>query len=91
MRWSQPLLWLCAALPAVAQSTEGIEDLVKRRMPNHVDNFHFTLVDANATTSDSHDSYIVSSAPDGKIQVQGNSLSALSSGSVSPNPAFEQY
>jgi alpha-N-acetylglucosaminidase len=69
MWWSQPLLWLCAALTAVAQSTEGIEDLVKRRMPNHVDSFHFTLVDANTTISDSHDSYIVSSASDGKIQV----------------------
>jgi alpha-N-acetylglucosaminidase len=78
-------LCICAAclmLGAVPQATRGILDLVQRRLPNHVNDFEFQLI-ANGTgngTKPVNDDYIVSSTSDGKIRVQGNSLSALSSG-----------
>ena len=78
-------LWIwttCLILGASAQSTQGILDLVQRRLPDHVNDFEFQLV-TNGTgniTEPSNDNYIVSSTADGKILVAGNSLSALSSG-----------
>lgn len=78
MRWFQSLLWLSVASTVVAQSTQGIYDLVQRRLPNHAGSFQFSLV--NATQSNStFDQYTVSTA-NGKVFVQGNTLSALSSG-----------
>lgn len=79
MRWSQSLLWLCAATTAVAQSTQGIYDLVQRRMPNHANSFQFTLTNTTQTAG-SYDQYVVSTAADGTVTVQGSTLSALASG-----------
>ncbi|KAJ5981184.1 hypothetical protein N7499_001803 [Penicillium canescens] len=79
MRWSQSLLWLCAASTVAAQSTEGIYNLVQRRLPNHADSFRFTLVNATQAAN-SYDQYVVSTAANGTVLVQGSSLSALSSG-----------
>jgi alpha-N-acetylglucosaminidase len=82
-------LWTCGTcliLGVTAQSTQGILDLVRRRLPNHVDNFEFRLF-GNGTgqarsnsTNPANDNYIVSSTRDGKILVEGNSLIALASG-----------
>jgi alpha-N-acetylglucosaminidase len=79
MRWSQSLPWLCAVSTVAAQSTEGIYNLVQRRLPNHADSFRFTLVNATQTAN-SYDQYVVSTAANGTVLVQGSSLSALSSG-----------
>lgn len=69
---------------SLAVSTQGLHDLVKRRLPDHVDSFTFSL---NASLEAQDDNYIrkndnfeVSSAPNGTILVQGNSLSALATG-----------
>jgi alpha-N-acetylglucosaminidase len=75
MRWISSLLWLAAL--TVAQSTEGISNLVKRRLPNHLAHFQFTL---DTNLEGKYDSYVVTNAPDGKVSVKGNTLSALSSG-----------
>ncbi|KAJ5793419.1 hypothetical protein N7457_000018 [Penicillium paradoxum] len=72
MRWVKSLLWLGAV--AVSQSTEGISNLVKRRLPDHLDSFYFTL-DTNLTGK--FDTYVVTNAPNGAIWVKGNTLSAL--------------
>ncbi|KAF4628191.1 hypothetical protein G7Y89_g9960 [Cudoniella acicularis] len=80
------LTWsLTAILTAAAQSTQGIQDLVKRRLPNHVNEFEFLLT-CNETTPIStairevNDNYTISSTAGGKILVEGNSLIALASG-----------
>jgi len=78
MRWIKSFLWLCLA-SAAAQSTEGLYSLVKRRLPNHVDQFRFTL-DADFVDSDGYDQFVVQSEHNGTILVRGNSISALSSG-----------
>ncbi|KAH9212547.1 putative alpha-N-acetylglucosaminidase [Leptodontidium sp. 2 PMI_412] len=73
-------LWLTAALGGLsALSTQGIESLVRRRLPAHIDDFEFRLL-GNETSTGGNDVYSVSSSEDGKILVEGNSLSALSSG-----------
>ncbi|KAJ5749368.1 uncharacterized protein N7511_011064 [Penicillium nucicola] len=81
MLWIKSLFWLGAATVSArsVQSTQGITDLVKRRLPNHLHNFHFTL-DTSYEVDSKYDSYIVSSDSGGTILVKGNSLSALSSG-----------
>ena len=78
-------LWIwttCFILGTSAQSTQGILDLVQRRLRNHVNDFEFQLlVDGTGnSTKPNNDNYIVSSQTDGKILVEGNSLSALASG-----------
>lgn len=71
-----PLLSLCAW--AQQPSTEGIYNLVQRLLPHHVESFDFSLVgEKNATVNDV---YTVSSVTDGKILVEGNSVSALAVG-----------
>jgi len=76
-------IWaICLISGVAAQSTQGIIDLVKRRLPDHVDDFefrHFGNGNSNSTEAQ-NDEYMVSSTTDGKILVEGNSLSALSSG-----------
>jgi alpha-N-acetylglucosaminidase len=78
-------LWIwaaCLVFGVATQSTQGILDLVQRRLPSHVNDFEFQLI-ANGTGNGTklvNDNYIVSSTSDGKILVEGNSLSALSSG-----------
>ena len=62
-------------------SVAGVEALVQRRLPQHVDSFQFEIVNASQPNGLGGDRYVVSSAG-GKILVQGNSLSALLSGYV---------
>ncbi|KAJ5769528.1 hypothetical protein N7520_004087 [Penicillium odoratum] len=75
--WKKLLIGLFAA-SGVAQSTDGLYNLVKRRLPNHIDNFQFNLV-SNITGND-YDQFTVRNSPNGTVIVQGTSLSALSSG-----------
>lgn len=75
MRWIKSLLWLSAV--TAAQSTEGISNLVKRRLRAHINNFHFTL---DTNLAGEYDSYVVTNDLNGAISVKGSSLSALSSG-----------
>jgi alpha-N-acetylglucosaminidase len=66
-----------------APSTAGIEALVRRRIPDHADNFQFALVD-NSTTgthnTSSNDAYTVADLSNGTIRVEGTTLSALATG-----------
>lgn len=80
------LIWAVAAITAATpQSTQGIVDLVKRRLPDHVDTFTFHLL-ANETgpaasaTDAKNDQYMISSTADGKVLIEGNSPIALASG-----------
>lgn len=68
---------MSAASALVAQSTRGIYNLVQRRLPNYAGSLQSSL--ANASTNITHDQYTVSTV-NGKVFVQGNTLSALSSG-----------
>ena len=82
------LLWVSAAFAAgLTASTDGIINLVKRRLPDHVDDFEFRLIGNVAefplTGQPAIDEYSVSSTLDGKILVEGNSPIALASGWVS--------
>ncbi|KAJ5111598.1 hypothetical protein N7532_002133 [Penicillium argentinense] len=78
MRWAHGLLWLYAA-SAAAQSVEGLYSLVKRRMPDHLDQFRFSI-NSSLTHLDGYDQFRVQSAPNGTLLVEGCSISALSSG-----------
>lgn len=80
------LAWAFAAVAiSTAQSIDGILNLVKRRLPDHVDDFTFLLLGnetgpiTSATTA-TNDQYTVSSVDPGKIHIEGNSLIALASG-----------
>ncbi|OIW28203.1 putative alpha-N-acetylglucosaminidase [Coniochaeta ligniaria NRRL 30616] len=61
-------------------STAGIEALVQRRLPQHTGAFQFKLVNVSTEESRGNDTYVVSCGDDGKIIVQGTTLSALLSG-----------
>jgi alpha-N-acetylglucosaminidase len=78
------LLCASAALAAgTTAPTDGIRNLVKRRIPDHVDDFDFRLTANNQfplTNRPAIDEYSVSSTSDGKILVEGNSPIALASG-----------
>lgn len=78
MRWTKSLLWYFAA-SAVAQSTDGLYSLVKRRLPKHVDQFRF-LVNSDPTDTGGYDQFTVRTAPNGTVLIEGSSISALSSG-----------
>jgi alpha-N-acetylglucosaminidase len=81
MWWTKALCLAVLAGTGFAQSTQGIYNLLQRQMPSHADSFELSLVDsignANAT---GYDQYAVSSTSNGKILVEGTTLSALSSG-----------
>lgn len=68
-----------------AQSTAGIEALIQRRLPNHANDFTFSLT-SNAslyTTSNSTkqlDHYAVSNGPNSTIHITGNTPIALATG-----------
>lgn len=72
----------CLILGVASQSTQGIVDLVQRRLPDHVDDFKFQLLGEakGNSTNPVNDKYIVSSTTDGKVLIEGNSLIALASG-----------
>lgn len=78
------LLWASAALASITASTDGVRNLVKRRLPDHIDDFKFRLtgdtVEYPITGQPPIDNYVVSSTTDGKILVEGNSPIALASG-----------
>ncbi|KAH8696754.1 putative alpha-N-acetylglucosaminidase [Talaromyces proteolyticus] len=88
MRYLSGLAWgWLGTVSATSQtiSTQGIYDLVKRRIPQHVDSFEFSLVNATpsvvlSASEKPNDQFVVSTSDDGKILVEGNSISALSSG-----------
>lgn len=86
MLFEKLLIWAFgAASIATAQSTDGILNLVKRRLPDHVDDFTFQLVGnqtgpITSATDATNDQYTLSSISLGKIQIEGNSLIALASG-----------
>lgn len=61
-------------------STTGIESLLQRRLPQHAEKFEFSIV--NATSLGENDVYAVSNGENGKIKVEGSSLSALATGYV---------
>jgi alpha-N-acetylglucosaminidase len=61
-------------------STTGIQALLQRRLPQHAEKFEFSIV--NATSFGENDVYAVSNAQNGKIKVEGSSLSALATGYV---------
>ncbi len=73
---------------AAAQSTSSVVDLVRRRMPSHADDFSFEIVSSNTSLSSpsekaagkSNDCYTISTLANGTVHVQGNSVSALTSG-----------
>lgn len=87
MRFPSPLLiFLFAVLArsAQAQSTEGITRFLERRLPNHVDDFTFSLTDpARKSEHWVNDEYIVSTSSDGKVHIEGNSLSGILQGYIS--------
>jgi len=85
MKWINPLLWLFAASIVRAQSIDGIYNLLKRRIPDHVDSFRFTL-DPQFTNGEGYDHFVVQSATNGTILVHGNTLSALLTGYVISKP-----
>jgi alpha-N-acetylglucosaminidase len=67
---------------AAAVSTQGLYDLVKRRLPSHCEKFVFEVKDVAAPSNASKlpdDEYTIT-ASKGSIVIQGNSLSALASG-----------
>ncbi|KAL7789894.1 glycoside hydrolase family 89 protein [Trichoderma ceciliae] len=84
MRAFKTCVWLLSAIGAVAPScalsTAGVESLVKRRLPNHVDSFEFALEPSSHGSTLANDSYTVSSAKDGKVRIEGTTTSALLSG-----------
>ncbi|KAE8151487.1 tim-barrel domain-containing protein [Aspergillus avenaceus] len=69
---------LAATAIGLSLSTQGIQSLVQRRLPDHAHNFEFSLV--NVSQHVTNDSYVISSTSEGKILVEGNTLSALSKG-----------
>ncbi len=87
MRVVQLLSWAALAVGARSSATRdnpsiaGVEALVQRRLPQHVNSFQFEIVNASQPNGLGSDRYVVSSVG-GKIVVQGNSLSALLSGYV---------
>ena len=67
----------CTDKPSEPSPT-GIESLVQRRLPQHAENFEFSIV--NATSLGENDVYSVSNGDNGKIKVEASSLSALATG-----------
>lgn len=70
----------------LAQSTQGIYDLLQRRMPLHAHRFELSLVESVGNSTGGYDHYAVSSTSHGMILVEGRTLSALSSGYVIATP-----
>lgn len=83
MRLLSIAICLAAAISTVAgisaPSTAGIEALVQRRLPRHAHSLEFSIVNASLPGQE-NDSYTVSSTKNGKNLIEGNTLSALSTG-----------
>jgi len=84
MKLATILTGFSSLVPIVtAQSTAGLSNLVARRLPQHVNDFKFQIVNATSigvTNSSYHDSYTVTSASNGTISIHGTTISALSQG-----------
>lgn len=69
--------------PTLGRATFGVEGLLRRRLPRHVNDFVFKI-DPDLTSSNGsqldHDGYMVQSSEKGTIDITGNTVSALSSG-----------
>ena len=77
---------LLAFLPFVQSgSTQGLTDLVMRRLPLHAEDISFVLHEDNYTSGTSNDQYTVR-CDTGRLIVEGNSIAALASGSVLARP-----
>ncbi|KAJ5965263.1 hypothetical protein N7481_011977 [Penicillium waksmanii] len=63
MRSARLFFWCCAA-SAVAQSTGGLYSLVERRLPEHVDQFQFSI-NSNLTDNGGYDQFTVKTAHNG--------------------------
>lgn len=84
MRWHIIILTLVSFFcSSDCSPTSGLTDLVRRRLPDHVDKFTFDLTPENHTAGVTNDRYSVS-CNDGKVTIEGNSISALASGSDMP-------
>ncbi|GME48502.1 Alpha-N-acetylglucosaminidase [Neofusicoccum parvum] len=84
MRFSTLATALVTAVAAVTKAsspgTEGLINLVKRRIPAHGDNFEFVLSENLSSDSAGYDGYIVSMPIDGHVRVESVSISGLASG-----------
>ncbi|KAF7715307.1 Alpha-N-acetylglucosaminidase [Penicillium ucsense] len=75
------LLSVCSiGVLAYAQSTQGLYNLVKRRLSNHANHFDFTIDKSCCAGIDGYDRFMVSNGPNNTISIKGTSISALSSG-----------
>ncbi|KAB2570602.1 Alpha-N-acetylglucosaminidase, partial [Lasiodiplodia theobromae] len=73
-------VFVTTALSIAAASSpgaQGLVDLVKRRIPAHVDDFEFILTE-NSTAG--YDAYVVSTPTKGHVCIKSGSLSGLASG-----------
>lgn len=76
-------LLLTTAAVGGQHPTQGIIDLLRRRLPDQVDNFVFSLNSSShksISESRHRDVYTVSTQANGSILVEGNSPSALAAG-----------
>ena len=82
MRLFSLLTAVITALTSVvtAQSTDGLYNLVSRRLPNLAGSFVFIIDSPTDPFQLQNDHYTVSTNILGQIQVEGSSLSALSKG-----------
>ncbi|CZS97027.1 related to alpha-N-acetylglucosaminidase [Rhynchosporium graminicola] len=60
-------------------STEGIHDLIQRRMPHYTGCFELLLIDSFANSS-GHDQYIISFTSTGKVLIEGTTPIAIACG-----------
>ncbi|KEF52074.1 alpha-N-acetylglucosaminidase [Exophiala aquamarina CBS 119918] len=71
---------LLASLPLVSSgSIQGLTDLVKRHLSIHAEDILFVLHEENYTSTASNDVYVVR-CDAGKVNIEGNSVTALASG-----------
>ncbi|KAF7914792.1 hypothetical protein BELL_0622g00020 [Botrytis elliptica] len=61
------------------QSTQGLINLLERRLPAHVNDFEFQI-HGNHTLGVTNDEYALSQTAAGKILIEGNSLSGIATG-----------
>jgi len=76
---------LAFVLSVQSDSTQGLTDLVKRHLPIHAEDISFVLHEDDYTSGTSNDQYTVR-CDAGRVNVEGNSITALASGSVLAKP-----
>ncbi|KAL2360265.1 hypothetical protein RJZ56_006864 [Blastomyces dermatitidis] len=94
MRLLGPLILLSAIFVEAADrhATDGLTRFLERRLPNHVNDFKFSLVGPMRTSDDwTNDKYTVFTGCNGKINVQANSLSGLFQGYATPWWTWEDW